>query len=166
MLNNVRVGHLFEPFSIERMTPNRFMTFMERGLPDQPFAPARNLGVQCFDWSEAENATWALGVFRTDSNVFGDDSGDNGEKSLTGRATLLPWYDEPSDGRYYVHLGAGYSYRDTNGDSVRFQSQPEARVGGRRLPMCPILSIRGRWRRIAFNFWGWRPPGSTGRFRS
>ncbi len=126
-LDRVTVGHCVEPFSLERYTSNRFMTFMERSLIDQAFAPARNLGVMANNYSEDENATWALGLFRTNSDVFGDDLGDNGEKSLTGRVTWLPWYDEPSGGRYFVHLGAAYSFRDADNDLVRFQAQPEIR---------------------------------------
>ena len=41
ILGNARVGHFFEPFSLERVTLNRYNTFMERSLADV-FAPARN----------------------------------------------------------------------------------------------------------------------------
>lgn len=127
LLGRVKVGHYFEPFSLERYTPNRFMTFMERSLIDQAFAPARNLGVMASDYSASRNATWALGVFRTNSDVFGDDQGDQGEKSVTGRVTWLPWYDEPAEGRYLLHLGAGYSFRDADDNIVRLRAQPEIR---------------------------------------
>lgn len=126
-LGRVKVGHFFEPFSLERYTPNRFLTFLERSPIDQAFAPARNLGLIAANHNEQETVTWALGLFRTNSDVFGDDLGDNGEKSVTGRITWLPWYDEPAEGRYLVHLGAGYSFRDADGDTVRFRAQPEIR---------------------------------------
>ena len=90
-LGRVRVGHFFEPFSLERYTPNRFTTFMERALPDQPFAPVRNLGVMANDTYLDERGTWAVGFFRSDSDVFGDDVGDEFEHALTGRLTYLPW---------------------------------------------------------------------------
>lgn len=129
ILGTLHVGHFFEPFSLERMTSNRFTTFMERGLPDQPFVPARNFGIASSHVAESERATWAAGIFRTNSDVFGDDVGDNGERSFTTRATWLPYFDEPSGGRYYAHLGAGYSFRDADGDTAQFRSQPEARLG-------------------------------------
>ena len=44
-LQNVRAGHYFEPFSLERVTQNRNNTFMERSLVDT-FAPARNMGIK------------------------------------------------------------------------------------------------------------------------
>lgn len=141
-LGRVRVGHFFEPFSLERLTPNRFVTFMERALPDQPFAPARNIGVMANDTWLDDRGTWAVGLFRTDSDAFGDDVGDEFESALTGRVTYLPWYDEASDGREYAHVGAGYSLRDTNDDQVRFRAQPEARLGST-TPNVPFLVDTG-----------------------
>ena len=124
-LQNVRAGHYFEPFSLERVTQNRNNTFMERSLVDT-FAPARNMGVMTYGNTENELATWAIGTFRTNSDNTGNDSFDSGQ-SLTMRGTWLPWWDEPSDGRFYMHLGAGYSYRATSQNQVRFRNTPEIR---------------------------------------
>ena len=126
-LGQVRVGHFFEPFSLERYTANRFVTFLERGLPDQPFAPARNTGVIARDTYAGGRGTWAVGFFRTDSDVFGDDSGDNFQSAVTGRVTGLVY--DLDEGTRYLHLGAAGSYRGTKGGTVRFRSQPEARLG-------------------------------------
>jgi len=52
-LQNVRFGHFFEPFSLERVTQNRNNTFMERSLVDT-FAPARNTGVMAYGNAESE----------------------------------------------------------------------------------------------------------------
>jgi phosphate-selective porin OprO/OprP len=124
-LQNVRAGHYFEPFSLERVTQNRNNTFMERSLVDT-FAPARNMGVMAYGNTENELATWAIGTFRTNSDNTGNDSFDSGQ-ALTMRGTWLPWWDEPSDGRFYMHLGAGYSYRKAFQDQVRFRNTPEIR---------------------------------------
>jgi phosphate-selective porin OprO/OprP len=124
-LQNVRVGHYFEPFSLERVTQNRNNTFMERSLVDT-FAPARNMGVMTYGTTENELATWAIGTFRTNSDNIGNDSFDSGQ-ALTMRGTWLPWWDEPSDGRFYLHLGAAYSYRATSQNQVRFRNTPEIR---------------------------------------
>ena len=126
VLQNARVGHFFEPFSLERVTQNRNNTFMERSLVDT-FAPARNLGAMTNGCTENERATWQIGTFRTGSNDFGNDSFDSGQ-ALTMRGTCLPYYDEPSGGRYYMHLGACYSYRDTYENQVRFRNSPEIRI--------------------------------------
>jgi phosphate-selective porin OprO/OprP len=128
-IGRIRVGHFFEPFSLERVTPNRFVTFMERALPDQPFAPARNMGIMANNTFADQRGTWGLGFFRSDSDAFGDDSGDGFEDAITGRVTWLAWYDEACRGRHLLHLGAGGSHRGANNETVRFRAQPEARVG-------------------------------------
>ena len=124
-VQNIRVGHYFEPFSLERVTQNRNNTFMERSLVDT-FAPARNMGAMTYGTTESERATWAIGTFRTNSDNTGNDSFDSGQ-ALTMRGTWLPWWDEASDGRYYMHLGAAYSYRLTSQNQVRFRNTPEIR---------------------------------------
>jgi len=43
------------------------------------------------------------------------------------RGTFLPWWDEASDGRFYMHLGAAYSYRKAFQNQVRFKNTPEIR---------------------------------------
>ncbi|MFM7205279.1 MAG: OprO/OprP family phosphate-selective porin, partial [Planctomycetaceae bacterium] len=124
-LQHVRAGHYFEPFSLERVTQNRNNTFMERSLVDT-FAPARNMGVMAYGNTENERATWAIGTFRTNSDNVGNDSFDSGQ-ALTMRGTMLPWWDDASDGRFYLHLGAAYSYRDAYQKQVRFRNTPEIR---------------------------------------
>ena len=124
-LQNVRIGHFFEPFSLERVTQNRNNTFMERSLVDT-FAPARNMGIMTYGNTESELATWQIGTFRTNSDNVGNDSFDSGQ-ALTMRGTALPYWDEPSDGRYYMHLGVAYSYRGSAGNNLRFRNTPEIR---------------------------------------
>jgi phosphate-selective porin OprO/OprP len=126
IFQRVRVGHFFEPFSLERVTQNRAITFMERSLVDT-FAPARNLGVMTYGITADEMATWQIGTFRTNSDNAGNDSFDSGQ-ALTMRTTRLLFWDEPTDGRYYMHVGAAYSYRDADEDRVRFRNSPEIRI--------------------------------------
>jgi phosphate-selective porin OprO/OprP len=123
----LRAGHFKEPFSLEEITGDNYTTFMERGLPNA-FSPARNFGIASLTTSDSENATFAYGVFRTGSDDFGDDVGDDGEQSFTMRGTWLPYYDEPTDGRYLFHVGASYSYRDADEGLSRFSSRPEIRM--------------------------------------
>jgi phosphate-selective porin OprO/OprP len=129
VLGNVRVGHYFEPFSLERYTQNRYNTFMERSLADT-FAPARNLGIMAHDViGEVERGTWAVGAFRSNSNNFGDDFTSVGGWAVTSRATWLPYYDEASGGRALAHVGAAYTYRSAADRQLEFSSFPEARAG-------------------------------------
>lgn len=122
---NVIVGHFFEPFSLERYTPNRFITFMERSLADT-FAPARNTGIMIFDHSSEEpRYTWALGAFANDSNTYGESMSDSADWAGTGHVTWLPYFDDESDGRRLLHLGASYSYRAVGDKVVRYNSRAE-----------------------------------------
>ncbi len=125
-LGHVRVGHLTEPFSLERLTSSRYIPFMERGLVCA-LTPGKNLGAMVYNHTEGERLAWQLGCFRTHfSSRYGVGTGDEGGWSFTGRATCLPWYDEASDGRGLFHLGAAVSYRDPEDDGFRFRRRPEA----------------------------------------
>lgn len=129
VLGHLRAGHFFEPFGFEQYSRNRFLTFLERSLPSEPIAPGRNTGVMAFDTYAGGRGTWAVGVFHTDTDVFGDDTGNDFRDAVTGRATYLPWYDEATDGRDLLHVGLGYSARATKGGQVRFAVRPEVRLG-------------------------------------
>ncbi len=118
----LRAGHFKEPFGLEELTSSKYITFLERALPMETFAPSRNLGVAIFDTAYDERATWAAGVFRDT-----DDNGnvtDDGAYSLSGRVTCLPWYED--EGASLLHLGAAYSYRNPPSDAVRYDADPEA----------------------------------------
>lgn len=123
----VRVGHFFEPFGLERQTSNRYITFMERAMIEQAFAPARNTGIRYDRTYADEHGTAALGVFASDSDNWGDDVGNPTNAAVTGRITYLPRWE--CDGRDYIHLGACYSFRGANSNEVQFRAQPEARLG-------------------------------------
>lgn len=134
-LGNVQVGHFREPFSLEALTSSNWFTFIERSL-NNTFDPSRNWGVMTFNTNEDESITWAVGVFRDGSDNFGDDIGDSGERAATSRVTWLPYYDEPTEGRYFFEVGGSYSYRDPDNrftagpgspeeSIVRYQGRPE-----------------------------------------
>lgn len=129
VLGQVKAGNFFEPFGLERLTSNVYATFMERALPDQPFDPSRNPGVQAMNQYGDLRGTWAIGGFVTHTDNFADFVSNSGGHAVTGRLTFLPYYDEPSDGRYYVHLGTAFSHRATVNHQVQFAAQPEARLG-------------------------------------
>lgn len=129
-LGKVRVGHFFEPIGLEYYTQNRFITMLERSLPSEVLGAPRNLGVMANNTFAGERGTWALGVFRTESDAFGDDTGDDNFRSaVTGRVTGLAWYDEATEGRYLLHVGASYSARATRNEQVQFRGRPEIRIG-------------------------------------
>ncbi len=141
-IGRIRVGHFFEPFCLERNTANMFVTFMERSMIDQAFAPGRNTGIMANNTWMNDRATWGLGYFRTDSDVYGDDVGTDFENAVSGRLTGVPIYDEWTNGHQYVHLGMAYSIRAANDRTVRFRAQPEARLGAA-IPNVPFFVDTG-----------------------
>lgn len=124
-------GHRKAPFSLEELTSSKYITFMERSLPNV-FAPGRELGVTVFNHAAGENVAWGFGAYFDDVDEGQKEKeADNMGILLAGRMTATPYYDEPSKGRYLVHVGLGGVYRDVGSDTVRFRQRPEAHIPDR-----------------------------------
>jgi phosphate-selective porin OprO and OprP len=132
LVGNVRVGHFKECFGLEDLTSDNFTTFMERSLDDEgAFVPGRNNGIMAFDWAENQRATWAAGAF-TDYTGFDQPplfQYDQGGLDLTTRVTWLPWYDEATEGRGLLHLGADYAFRSAPNHTAVFATRNESAFG-------------------------------------
>lgn len=123
-VQNVRIGHFFEPFSMQQLTPNKYLTFMERS---SPFLLGRDLGVMAHSDNADANWTYGVGLFVSEqSNKPPFYQSDEDSSAITGRVTYLPWYDEASDGRGLIHLGMGYSWRHLGDQKLRFRNRPDA----------------------------------------
>lgn len=122
-LGQIKAGHFKEPFSINELTSDNYITFLERALPNV-FVPSRNTGIQAANTLFNNRATWALGLFR-DTNRQGR-SVEDGNFIVTSRVTGLPWYQE--DGRRLLHLGTGFSYRNIDADDFNFAQSPEVHI--------------------------------------
>ena len=119
----VRVGHFKEPFSLEEITSDDFVTFQERGLPNA-FAPSRNTGAMINPVFLDKRLTYAAGGFRqTNDSGFG--FGD-AEYNVTSRLTGLPWYEE--NGRKLLHLGFSYTHKFRHGETISFSQRPESHL--------------------------------------
>lgn len=121
IVDHIRVGHMKEPFSLEELTSSKYITFMERSLPNV-FAPGRNVGLMVFGNAlEDDRLWWGAGVFR-DTDDLGDDLG-GGEYNLTARLTGLPYWEE--GGKRMLHLGAAISRREADENALRRRQRPE-----------------------------------------
>jgi phosphate-selective porin OprO/OprP len=125
-VGTIRVGHFKEPFSLEELTSARFITFMERSLMNA-FVPARNIGLMAYNHVyDDESLSWYTGIFRPESDDDPPDvSEDRADYAWTSRIAWNPFYDEPTEGRYLVHLGAGFSYREYGDDTVSYSKDHE-----------------------------------------
>ena len=117
----LKVGNYKENYSMESTTTSRYLTFMERPMAVNAFAPSRHIG-----FSALYNRDWLLAIggiyfqkvddieertFSLDNNKdFGVDEG----YSLTGKLVFMPFFDDPSKG---LHLGVAGSYRTPKSDA-------------------------------------------------
>jgi phosphate-selective porin OprO/OprP len=129
VFGNIKIGQWKHPFSLEVVSSFRYTTFMERSLLFQPFTPFRHLGIGFYNWSDDLSTTWAASAIRTGQDQFGATVTDTSGYGVVGRLTHLLYYDEPSDGRYYTHIGGGYYFNAPPNDSARFRTIPEFFVG-------------------------------------
>lgn len=130
-LGRGRIGNFFVPFSLEQVTNDTNNIFNERSIPTQNiFAADRDVGIAFYNCTEDKRVTWAWGVFFDDiSDTFKAKVDDNQGFRLSGRLTYLPYYDEPSDGRYLVHTGMGILHTDDYDDRIRFRARPQVQRG-------------------------------------
>jgi len=116
VLGAVLIGHFKAPFSMEEIGSSRHTTFIERALPNY-FVSSRDIGIAAYNRTVCENVLWGFGVFsdgvpETTKQIVDHNVG----TQLVGRMTWTPYYDEPSDGRYLLHLGGGIRHvRDRDG---------------------------------------------------
>ena len=134
-LGDIKAGHFREPVSMERLTSLTNITFMERALPTEAFAPGRNIGIMCNNTILDDRMTWAAGAFLLTgsfSNVgdFNDSLTEAFGTALTARVTGLPRYAD--DGRQLLHLGLSYSHQFRNEQraesNLKLRSHPESRL--------------------------------------
>jgi phosphate-selective porin OprO/OprP len=122
-LGYVRMGNFKEPFSMEEITSSKYITFLERALPNI-FAPSRHVGIQSLSYTDDERWTLFYGAFFEDiSQTLKERVDDNQGIDLMARLGWNPIYT--AGGRGVLHLGAGYVWTDDRDDVVRFRSRPE-----------------------------------------
>ena len=126
----VRVGQLKEPFSLERLTSSRYISFLERAMPTLPKAlpvgsGLRKTGVA---WTGFGRSWHVSGGF------FGQDVGDNTTGSDEGYAWTARGVISPLNiPRRTFHLGLSGTYRtpDSNpsgANKARFRARPKTHI--------------------------------------
>jgi phosphate-selective porin OprO and OprP len=128
ILQNIQIGHFKEPYSLDELTSDNYITFMERSVPNDVMSPKRHIGAMAFGNTESQNATYAIGYFAEYDDDGGPIQNDNMGGAGTMRGTWLPWYDEATSGRGLVHTGVAYSHRDPFKDQAIFKYRPESHL--------------------------------------
>jgi phosphate-selective porin OprO/OprP len=132
-LGRARIGNFFVPFGLEQVTNDTNNIFLERSIPTQGvFTADREVGVAFYNCTEDQNLSWSCGAFFDSiSDTLKERIDDNQGLRLSSRVVWLPYYDEPSKGRYLIHTGAGVLYTDDYDDSIRFRTRPQIHEGPR-----------------------------------
>lgn len=132
-IGRLRFGNFFVPFGLEQVTNDTNNTFLERSIPTNGvFTADREVGMAMYNFSEDKNFSWTFGVFFDSiSEALKERVDDNQGVRASGRVTWLPYYDEPSNGRYMVHTGAGFLYTDDQDNRARFRTRPDIHEGPR-----------------------------------
>ena len=135
LLGRWRIGNFFVPFGLEQVTNDTHNIFLERSIPTENiFCASRQIGMALYNCTEDKNITWTTGVFLdsgSDVELLKKRVDDNQGVRVSGRLTWLPYYDEPSNGRYLVHTGVGVLYTKDQNQIVRFAARPEIHEGPR-----------------------------------
>lgn len=132
-LGRFRIGNFFVPFSLEQVTNDTNTLFMERSIPSQGiFSADREVGVALYNATDDQRITWTTGVFFDSiSDTLKERIDDNQGCRVSGRVSWLPYYDEPSNGRYLIYTGAGVLYTKDQDKKVVFRSRPQIHEGPR-----------------------------------
>jgi phosphate-selective porin OprO/OprP len=131
ILNRWRIGNFFVPFSLEQVTNDTNNIFLERSIPTQNiFSGDREVGMAVYGVSDDMNKTWTFGCFFDRiSESLKERIDDNQGCRTSGRLTWLPYYDEPSNGRYLFHTGMGILYTQGFDNLARFRARPQIHEG-------------------------------------
>ena len=131
IIDRWRIGNFFVPFSLEQVTNDTNNIFLERSIPTQGiFAADREVGMAVYGVDDAKDFTWTSGLFIDSLSEATKEriDGNQGQR-VSGRLTYLPYYDEPSNGRYLVHTGAGVLYTHDQDQTARFRARPQIHEG-------------------------------------
>jgi phosphate-selective porin OprO/OprP len=115
----ILVGNNKVPFSIEELTSSRYITFMERGLPNM-FAPSREAGLHVAVPFLDGHLVSAFAVTQTPDDDQATHSGN--EVNATARLAGVPYAS--GDDRL-IHLGASFSYAMLEDNEAQYRQRPE-----------------------------------------
>ncbi len=128
---SIRVGHQFQPISLEANTSSKYITFMERSFLANTFGYAsRATGIKIHDSLMGDHLNYQFAFFSPTSSPGGggDFDFDDGW-AVAGRVTYAPWWDcNCSCKRAHVGISGAY-YDDLKGR--RFRSRAPSHMTSR-----------------------------------
>ncbi len=120
-----KIGQFRSPFSLEELTTSRYISFIERGLPNA-FPPGRLLGFGIYKWGKNWQA--AAGVFAQEAGDIDEKEGEDSDEghAFVGRFSIAPLLK----GNKVFHVGASYAYKtnDAFTEKMRFRGYDESKI--------------------------------------
>lgn len=134
-IGKITIGQSKVPFGLEELTSSKYVTFMERALPIEAFAPSRRLGV---NWSRQKDAVYLQAmVFGKEANT--KINGDQGV-GVAGRVAWTPV--KTDDSLIHVGIAAVWKEPDSGDDlSVRYRARPESHVTSTRFVSSTVNDV-------------------------
>ena len=141
-LGRARIGNFFVPFGLEQVTNDTNNIFMERSIPTQGvFTADREVGLAFYNCTDDQSLSWATGVFFDGiSDTQKDRQDSNQGVKVSGRLNWVPFYDEPSNGRYAIHTGIGFLHTQDQDGKLQIRARPQINLGPRLIDSGVLLS--------------------------
>lgn len=118
----IKAGNFKEGFSMESTTTSRYLTFLERPMVVNAFAPSRHMGIAAtynYKWLYMVGGIHFQDVGgleeRTNSLNNNKDLGVDEGHSFTGKMVIMPLWNFRDGG---IHIGAAVSYRTPTTDAA------------------------------------------------
>lgn len=126
--SGLKIGQFKAPFGLEELTSSKYVTFMERSMAMEAFAPSRKIGI---GWG-TKGDQWTLNVMGHGQNASSQEAPADEGWGAAGRVT---WAAIQNDDQV-LHFGGAVSWEQpANGDSedIRLRVRPESHVTNQRL---------------------------------
>ncbi len=130
ILSNLKIGQSKEPFSLTEMTPNNFLTFMERANLQGAFAEGRQPGLATSARFLDGKINGTVGIFTPENDEINQPL-TSGDYNFSARVTS-PLFASP-DYSELVHLGFALGRRGDLNGTYKTGVGPELNNGGARL---------------------------------
>jgi phosphate-selective porin OprO/OprP len=147
LFNTIIVGNHKRPYGLDQLNSSNHNIFIERPFVNDGFNENnRRLGISSNGFNESKSLNWRYGIWH--HALTQESAGfisDHYQPEIAGRLAYMPWYDESSGGRGYLHLAASGSWAWPDGSTAgpdnasRYRAFGEARHRTRWLDTGRIL---------------------------
>jgi len=133
----IKVGNIKIPFSLERYTTSKNITFMERALNDA-FSENRKLGAEVLLYKKINNSRINLFTALYTNSI--DENRD--DEIVKNGYSLRATYAYKFKKRHQLSLGFGFQGRDMNGDDLKINQGAEAKFVNKKYVSVSIKDVK------------------------